>query len=71
MADDLAFASRAGVGAGSRDVGIMLGEDAATTFHVRDVAPDVLLVGNIGLAQLSREVVPQLRRALGGVGASF
>lgn len=49
---------------------IMLGEDTASTFHVRDLAPDVLLVGNIGLAQLNREMVPELRRALDSVGAN-
>lgn len=68
---NLATAAQAlGVGMMLGSQRIMLGEDAATTFHVRDVAPDVLLVGNIGLAQLSREVVPQLRRALDGVGAN-
>lgn len=48
---------------------IMLGVEEPTTFHVREVAPDVLLIGNIGLAQLSSEMVPALRRALAGVGA--
>lgn len=48
---------------------IMLGEDSVPSFHVREVAPDVLLIGNIGLAQLSLEMVPELRRALDGVGA--
>lgn len=49
---------------------VMLGEDAVPSFHVRDVAPDVLLVGNIGLAQLNKAVVPDLRRALERVGAN-
>ena len=44
------------------------GEDGPTTFHVRDVAPDVLLVGNIGMGQLRPEVVPDLRDALGSIG---
>lgn len=49
---------------------VMLGDESVGTFHVRDYAPDVLLVGNIGLAQLNRSVVPKLRRALDGVGAN-
>src|SRR6201991_3375024 len=35
-----------------------LGERAADSFTVRDVAPDVLLVGNIGLSQLTKSTVP-------------
>jgi len=46
-----------------------LGEQAATSFAVRDVAPDVLLIGNIGLSQLSKATVPDLVRALDRVGA--
>ena len=37
---------------------------------VRDVAPDVLLIGNIGLAQLSDELVPELVDGLDRVGAN-
>ena len=49
---------------------IMLDDDtAAASFDVRGVAPDVLLIGNIGLAQLSRDSVPYLSKALGRVGA--
>jgi isopentenyl-diphosphate Delta-isomerase len=49
---------------------IMLDDEAATaSFEVRDLAPDVLLIGNIGLAQLSESVTPYLTKALGRVGA--
>ncbi|NTY58077.1 type 2 isopentenyl-diphosphate Delta-isomerase [Mycolicibacterium sphagni] len=62
-------------------IGMMLGsqrvmlssamsERAATSFVVRDVAPDVLLVGNIGLAQLTKESVPDIASALERVGAN-
>ncbi|OBG79026.1 type 2 isopentenyl-diphosphate Delta-isomerase [Mycobacterium sp. E3305] len=46
-----------------------LGERAAASFTVRDVAPDVLLFGNIGLAQLTKAAVPDLAKALERVGA--
>jgi isopentenyl-diphosphate Delta-isomerase len=45
------------------------GERAASSFAVRDVAPDVLLVGNIGLAQLNRANVADVTKALDRVGA--
>lgn len=49
---------------------IMIDDDtAASSFEVREVAPDVLLVGNIGLAQLSPALVPRLSTALARVGA--
>jgi isopentenyl-diphosphate Delta-isomerase len=59
-------------------IGMMLGsqrimidnDDAATSFEVRDQAPDVLLVGNIGLAQLARFGAPELTKALDRVGAN-
>jgi isopentenyl-diphosphate Delta-isomerase len=59
-------------------IGMMLGsqrimldnEPAATSFAVRDVAPDVLLIGNIGLAQLDEPAAPDLVRALDRVGAN-
>ncbi len=46
-----------------------LGERAAASFAVRDVAPDVLLFGNIGLSQLTTATVPDLAKALDRVGA--
>jgi isopentenyl-diphosphate Delta-isomerase len=46
-----------------------LGEQAAASFTVRDVAPEVLLIGNIGLSQLCRAAVPDLVKALDRVGA--
>ena len=54
---------------------IMLGDDpeacrAAVSFEVRDVAPDILLIGNIGLAQVSDRLAPALERALERVGAN-
>ena len=59
-------------------VGMMLGsqrimldnEAASTSFCVRDVAPDILLIGNIGLAQLNEVMVPDLVKALDRVGAN-
>jgi len=45
------------------------GDRAADTFAVRDVAPDVLLIGNIGLAQLTKSTLPYLVKALEEVGA--
>jgi isopentenyl-diphosphate delta-isomerase len=59
-------------------IGMMLGSQrimldngsASTTFRVRDVAPDVLLIGNIGLTQLTEQVVPYLVKALDHVDAN-
>ncbi|MHA3022644.1 type 2 isopentenyl-diphosphate Delta-isomerase [Mycobacterium sp. BMJ-28] len=68
---NLAAAAQAlGIGMMLGSQRVMLGDDLAPTFRVRDVAPDVLLVGNIGLAQLGPAVVPELREALGQVGAN-
>jgi isopentenyl-diphosphate delta-isomerase len=47
-----------------------LGERAAASFTVRDVAPDVLLFGNIGLAQLTAAAVEDISNALRRVGAN-
>jgi isopentenyl-diphosphate Delta-isomerase len=46
-----------------------IGERAAASFAVRDIAPDVLLFGNIGLSQLTKTTMPDLIRALDRVGA--
>lgn len=61
-------------------IGMMLGSQrimlddaegtAAASFEVRDLAPDVLLVGNIGLAQLSDAVIPKIAAALNRIGAN-
>lgn len=47
-----------------------LGELAAPSFAVREVAPDVLLFGNIGLAQLTKVTVRDLTKLLERVGAN-
>ncbi|HEX4586744.1 MAG TPA: type 2 isopentenyl-diphosphate Delta-isomerase [Mycobacterium sp.] len=59
-------------------VGMMLGSQrimldngsASSSFSIRDLAPDVLLIGNIGLAQLDELMVPDLVKALDHVGAN-
>ncbi|WNG89468.1 type 2 isopentenyl-diphosphate Delta-isomerase [Mycobacterium sp. ITM-2016-00317] len=59
-------------------IGMMLGSqrvmiddaDATASFDVRGVAPDVLLIGNIGLAQLQTSMTPGLAAALDRVGAN-
>ena len=69
-----AAAQRLGIGMmlGSQRVMLdsVLGERAAASFTVRDVAPDVLLFGNIGLAQLTKDMLPDIVRALDRVGAN-
>ena len=66
-----AAAQELGVGMMLGSQRIMLDNDSASTsFSVRDVAPDVLLIGNIGLAQLDEVVLPDLVKALDTVGAN-
>ncbi|OBG40668.1 type 2 isopentenyl-diphosphate Delta-isomerase [Mycobacterium sp. E3198] len=69
-----AAAQRLGIGMmlGSQRVMLdsVLGEQAAPSFTVRDVAPDVLLFGNIGLSQLTKDAVPDIVAALDRVGAN-
>src|SRR5271170_7571440 len=68
-----AAAQRLGIGMmlGSQRIMLdtALGERAASSFIVRDVAPDVLLFGNIGLAQLTTAAVEDISHALKRVGA--
>jgi isopentenyl-diphosphate delta-isomerase len=68
-------AQKLGVGMMLGSQRIMLGDgDAATTaaasFEVRDLAPDALLIGNIGMAQMSDDLAPRLAAALERVGAN-
>ncbi len=64
-------AQKLGVGMMLGSQRIMLDDDsAAASFEVRDLAPDALLIGNIGLAQVSDTLVPRLTRALARVGAN-
>ena len=66
-----AAAQRLGVGMMLGSQRIMLDNgSASTSFTVRDVAPDALLIGNIGVAQLDELVVPDLVKALDHVGAN-
>jgi isopentenyl-diphosphate Delta-isomerase len=69
-----AAAQRLGIGMmlGSQRVMLnsVFGERAAASFTVRDVAPDVLLFGNIGLSQLTKDAVPDIIQALDRVGAN-
>ncbi|KAA0112307.1 type 2 isopentenyl-diphosphate Delta-isomerase [Mycolicibacterium sp. P1-5] len=64
-------AQKLGIGLMLGSQRIMLDDDvAATSFEVRDLAPDVLLIGNIGLAQLSDAVIPKITAALDRIGAN-
>jgi isopentenyl-diphosphate delta-isomerase len=63
-------AQKLGIGMMLGSQRIMLTGSDSTTFHVRDVAPDVLLIGNIGLSQLTEDAVDDLVAALDQVGAN-
>jgi isopentenyl-diphosphate Delta-isomerase len=66
-----AAAQRLGIGMMLGSQRIMLNNEHATaSFAVRDVAPDALLIGNIGLSQLSKETMPDVVRALDRVRAN-
>ena len=66
-----AAAQQLGVGMMLGSQRIMLDNDfASTSFTVRDVAPDALLIGNIGLAQLNEVTVDDLVKLLDAVGAN-
>ena len=67
-------AQKLGIGLMLGSQRIMLGDDPASTaaalsFEVRDLAPDVLLIGNIGLAQLAGTPVEVIAAALHRIGA--
>lgn len=68
-------AQKLGVGLMLGSQRIMLGDDPASTaaavsFEVRDLAPDILLIGNIGLAQLAGTPVELIATALHRIGAN-
>jgi len=70
-----AAAQELGVGMMLGSQRVMLGDDASATaaaasFEVRDLAPDVLLIGNIGLAQVCESLTPHLAAAQQRVGAN-
>jgi isopentenyl-diphosphate Delta-isomerase len=66
-----AAAQQLGIGMMLGSQRIMLDNEAASdSFRVRDAAPDVLLIGNIGLAQLNEMMVPDLVKALDTIGAN-
>jgi len=66
-----AAAQQLGIGMMLGSQRIMLDNGRATdSFKVRDIAPDVLLIGNIGLAQLDKQMAGDLVNALDVVGAN-
>lgn len=60
-----------------KGIGFSLGSQRAmiedpklkSTYYVRDVAPTVLIIGNIGISQLKRFKINEIERAVKGVGA--
>jgi isopentenyl-diphosphate Delta-isomerase len=65
-----AVADRLGVGFGVGSQRVMLTNPETTgTFRVREAAPDVLLFGNIGVAQARELGGDDLRRLVGDIGA--
>jgi isopentenyl-diphosphate delta-isomerase len=66
-----AAAQQLGIGMSLGSQRIMVDNPAASaSFEVRDVAPDILLIGNIGLAQLNETSVGDIAKALEIVGAN-
>ncbi|MDA2893015.1 type 2 isopentenyl-diphosphate Delta-isomerase [Mycolicibacterium sp. BiH015] len=66
-----AAAQQLGVGMMLGSQRVMIDDDvAAASFDVRGVAPDVLLVGNIGMAQLQTSPASVLAKVLDRVGAN-
>lgn len=69
-----AAAQRLGIGMMLGSQRIMLdgerGEGAAASFMVRDVAPDVLLIGNIGVSQFTKDALPDIVSALDRIEAN-
>ena len=68
-------AQKLGVGMMLGSQRIMLDDDvagnaAAASFEVRDLAPDILLIGNVGLAQVCDALTPRLSAALARVDAN-
>jgi isopentenyl-diphosphate delta-isomerase len=65
-----AAAQRLGIGMMLGSMRVMLSDESVeATFAVRDVAPDILLAGNIGLAQLSTRSGSAIAAALDRIGA--
>ncbi|MFN0121050.1 MAG: type 2 isopentenyl-diphosphate Delta-isomerase [Blastocatellia bacterium] len=65
-----ALANRLGIGFGVGSQRVMLNHpEAVDSFRVRDVAPDVLLLGNIGIAQTRQLSGARLRWLLETIGA--
>ena len=68
--DLAAVAEKMGIGFGVGSQRAMLeDEDATSTYDVRDVAPNTLVLGNIGAAQLENYNVLEIRKAMKSIGA--